>query len=94
MMVLLVRLAIWLVVSVILLAPAFAQAQATAQTPAPSNRLRVFLECGDCFSTYLRDEIEWVDFLRDPNGAFESLRCSTCSRSRPIVSAKRAHTPS
>ena len=43
---------------------------AAAQTPAPaSGRLRVFLECGDCFETYLRDEIEWVDFLRDPNGA-------------------------
>ena len=41
----------------------------TQPQPAASNRLRVFLECGDCFETYLRDEIEWVDFLRDPNGA-------------------------
>src|SRR6187455_919994 len=47
-------------------------AEAAAQTQAPpaaAGRLRVFLECGDCFETYLRDEIEWVDFLRDPNGA-------------------------
>jgi hypothetical protein len=53
-----------------------AGAQTQAQNPPPTqtppqvaNRLRVFLECGACFETYLRDEIEWVDFLRDPNGA-------------------------
>ena len=69
MMALTVRLVIMLAVSIIVLAPAIALAQATPQTPAVSNRLRVFLECGDCFQTYLRDEIEWVDFLRDPNGA-------------------------
>ena len=69
MMALTVRLVILLAVSVTVLAPAIALAQATPQTPAASNRLRVFLECGDCFPTYLRDEIEWVDFLRDPNGA-------------------------
>ena len=44
-------------------------AQAHAQTPPQANRLRVFLECGDCFETYLRDEIEWLDFVRDPAGA-------------------------
>ena len=46
------------------------ESAAQTQTPTPaSGRLRVFLECGACFETYLRDEIEWVDFLRDPNGA-------------------------
>ncbi len=63
------RLALWLSVSIVLLAPVMALAQTPPQAPATSNRLRVFLECGDCFETYLRDEIEWVDFLRDPNGA-------------------------
>jgi hypothetical protein len=47
-----------------------AAAQTQTQTPTPAaGRLRVFLECGNCFETYLRDEIEWVDFLRDPKGA-------------------------
>ena len=42
--------------------------------PAPAlaapatTRLRVFLEC-DCFSEYLRDEIEWVDFVNQPQDA-------------------------
>ena len=45
-----------------------------AQTPAQATggdipRLRVFLDCGDCFSEYLRDEIEWVDFVRQPQDA-------------------------
>lgn len=70
-MVLMLRLVLWLSVSIVLLAPALALAQAAPQTPAAAagSRLRVFLECGACFETYLRDEIEWVDFLRDPNGA-------------------------
>ena len=70
------RRAIWLVASIALLTPAnalgFTQqptTQPAPQAPGASTRLRVFLECGDCFETYLRDEIEWVDFLRDPNGA-------------------------
>jgi len=52
---------------------------AAAQTPPPSGqqttpapptgqRLRVYLDC-DCFQTYLRDEIEWVDYVRQPEDA-------------------------
>lgn len=38
-----------------------------AQVAAP--RLRVYLDCGDCFSEYLRDQIKWVDFVRQPQDA-------------------------
>ena len=46
------------------------RAQTPAQAPAaPATvRLRVFLEC-DCFTTYLRDEIDWVDFVNQPQDA-------------------------
>jgi hypothetical protein len=61
-------------------APATAFAQATppppppspqTQTPAPPTvtRLRVFLDCFDCFDDYLRDEIRFVDFVRQPQDA-------------------------
>src|SRR5688572_7198958 len=55
-------------------------ADAVAQNPTPSTqvptvigpdtaaRLRVYLEC-DCFQTYLRDELTWVDFVRQPQDA-------------------------
>ena len=34
--------------------------------PAPVQaRLKVFLDCSDCFADYLREEIEFVDFVRD-----------------------------
>ena len=60
-----------------------AQAPATsgAQPPdqAPSGRLRVYLDCGDCFQTYLRDEITWVDFVRQPQDAEVHLLSSTNS---------------
>ena len=46
--------------------PAPAQAPAAAQTPA---RLRVFLDCSDCFPDFLREEIRWVDFVRQPQDA-------------------------
>jgi hypothetical protein len=29
----------------------------------------VFLDCSDCFQEYLRDEIDWVDFVRQPQDA-------------------------
>lgn len=41
---------------------------AVAQVAAPA-RLRVYLDCGDCFSEYLRDQIKWVDFVRQPQDA-------------------------
>jgi hypothetical protein len=34
------------------------------------RRLRVYLDCDDdCFATFLRDEIAWVDFVRQPQDA-------------------------
>jgi hypothetical protein len=52
--------------------------QATPPSPTPAQvmaapdarqRLRVFLDCGDCFSEYLRSEISWVDFVRNREDA-------------------------
>ena len=43
-----------------------------AQVPAPATstpRLRVFLDCSDCFPDFLREEIRWVDFVRQPQDA-------------------------
>lgn len=42
--------------------------QAPAQ-PAAQDALRVFLDCFDCFSEYLRNEIEFVNFVRQPQDA-------------------------
>lgn len=43
------------------------QEPATAQVArATGERLRVYLDCFDCFPSYLRDEIDWVDFVRQP----------------------------
>ena len=44
--------------------------QAAAGSSSPQvQRLRVFLDCGDCFSEYLRSEINWVDFVRQAQDA-------------------------
>ena len=55
----------------LLLNPLEAAAEKAAQnTGSPSGaRLRVFLDCGDCCEAYLRDEITWVDFVRQPQDA-------------------------
>ena len=53
-------------------APPAGQKPATPQPPASPGqaaRLRVFLDCQDCFQEYLRDEIEWVDFVRQREDA-------------------------
>ena len=60
---------------------------AHAQTPPPptppaaealaSGRLRVYLDCSDCFSTYLREEITWVDFVRQVQDADVTLLSSS-----------------
>lgn len=45
---------------------------ASAQTPAagtPGARLRVFLDACDCFDTFIRDEVTWVDFVRQRQDA-------------------------
>ena len=49
-------------------ADALAQTPTPAQTAPAGTRLRVFLDC-DCFQEYLRDEIKWVDFVRQPQDA-------------------------
>jgi hypothetical protein len=41
--------------------------QAAVQAPA-GQRLRVFLEC-DCFETYLREELDFVDYVRQAQDA-------------------------
>ena len=52
------------------------------QTPVPppsGSRLRVYLDCFDCFPSFLRDEIDWVDFVRDTNDADVTLLSSSRS---------------
>jgi len=71
-----------LVIAALLLpAPAFAQVTdpvpATPQVTSDTRRLRVYLDCGECFSTYLRDQITWVDFVRQPQDADVVLLSST-----------------
>jgi hypothetical protein len=36
-----------------------------AQQPSQDRRLRVFLDCSDCFEDYLRTEVTFVDYVRD-----------------------------
>ena len=48
-----------------------------AQTKGPM-RLRVFLEC-DCFAEFIRDEIDWVDFVRQPQDADVQVLSATNS---------------
>jgi hypothetical protein len=71
-------LSLLLCLSVLVPAGSFAQTQTPpvtppqAQTPGPpgsAQRLRVYLDCFDCFSTYLREEITWVDFVREVQDA-------------------------
>lgn len=46
------------------------QAQQTVpQATQSSPRLRVFLDCHDCFPEFLRDEIHFVDFVRQAQDA-------------------------
>ena len=52
---------------VFLLGAVLVATTATAQeTPA---RLRVYPDCNNCFQDYLRNEIRWVDFVRQPQDA-------------------------
>ena len=59
-----------------LIVPEIAQGQ-----PGPgatnADRLRVYLDCFDCFQQYLRDEIDWVDFVRQPQDADVHLLSSS-----------------
>jgi hypothetical protein len=60
-------------------AAAAAQEPAAQETPdsAARARLRVYLDCFNCFDDYLRDEIEWVDFVRQPQDADVHLLTSS-----------------
>ena len=49
-------------------AAAEARQAAPGTSPAAGARLRVFLDC-DCFEAYLRDQMAWVDFVRQPQDA-------------------------
>jgi hypothetical protein len=51
-----------LALSLLFLAAASAEA---AQQSSPDRRLRVFLDCSDCFADYLRAEVTFVDYVRD-----------------------------
>jgi hypothetical protein len=51
-----------LAISLLFLAAASAEA---AQQPSQNRRLRVFLDCSDCFADYLRTEVTFVDYVRD-----------------------------
>ncbi len=42
------------------------RAQVPISAPASRPRVRVYLDCYDCFPQYLRDEIRFVDFVRQP----------------------------
>ena len=65
-------------------APAAARAPAAAPSQVqgppglspPGLRLRVYLDC-DCFQSYLRDQIDWVDFVRQPQDADVHLLSDT-----------------
>ncbi len=57
-----------------LVAAAEAQTPQTAQ--AATTRLRVYLDC-DCYQDYLRDEIKFVDFVRQPQDADVHLLART-----------------
>jgi hypothetical protein len=52
-------------------APPLSVPSVTSPQPAtgPARRLRVYLDCVGCYSEYLRDEIDWVDFVRQAQDA-------------------------
>lgn len=77
-----IRLAIVLFSATLVAMPAPASARQTAPSsppvtaPSPGTHLRVFLGCSDCYEEYLRTEIQWVDFVRQPEDADVHLLAS------------------
>ena len=49
----------------LLFLPAPAPEQAPQTQPPTARRLRVFLDCTECYPDYLRSEITFVDYVRD-----------------------------
>lgn len=66
-----IRRAAFIGALVVLSAPAEAAAQAAAPSAAQTagGRLRVYLDCTNCFPDFLREEIRWVDFVREARAA-------------------------
>lgn len=58
-------------------APAAAHTAGQAAASGDVRRLRVYLDCFQCFADYLRDQINWVDFVRQPQDADVVLLSST-----------------
>jgi hypothetical protein len=67
------------VVVLLSLAITWPAAPAAAQTPASTARVRVYLDCFDCFPQYLRNEVTFVDFVNQAQDADVHL----LSRSQP-----------
>ncbi len=61
---------------ILVLAGALPATAGAEQAPVPA-RVRVYLDCGQCFSDYLRDQITWVDFVRQPQDADVVLLSNT-----------------
>ena len=49
----------------------FVPAGAFGQTPSTSGagRLKVYLDCNECFGNFLREEVDFVEYVRDPSEA-------------------------
>ncbi|HEY7475239.1 MAG TPA: hypothetical protein VH679_09540 [Vicinamibacterales bacterium] len=59
-------------------APSEAQTATGQSTTSPrAGKLRVFLDCDSCFADYLREEISWVDFVRQREDADVHVLSST-----------------
>lgn len=76
-----VTIFVWMVLLLPLSVPVAAQDPPVAgvqpATTTPGQRLRVYLDCFDCFDDFLRDEIDWVDFVRQPQDADVHLLSSS-----------------
>src|SRR5262245_55425615 len=78
------RLVMWLA--------ALSASTAFAQTPESAavaeSRLRVYLDGCECFEEFLRDQIRWVDFVRqqqDADAQFLSSRQQTGSGGTEVI---------
>lgn len=70
------RRTLWFLTTICLLLTAVAAAQ-TPPAASATRRLRVYIESCDCFNDFLRDEITWVDFVRQPQDADLQILAST-----------------
>lgn len=73
---------VWILSVVAIAAPVAAQlptppGEPQVRQPAAAQRLRVYIDCFGCFGDFLRDEIDWVDFVRQPQDADVTLLSSS-----------------